>query len=61
MIKNLAKKTVVALMTGIVLSSCNGLFSNIYDEPAESTVSDYGFVQKPTDSTPGRVYIDATD
>lgn len=61
MIKNLAKKTVVALMTGIVLSSCNGLFSNIYDEPAESTASDYGFVQKPTGSTPGRVYINATD
>ena len=45
----------------MLLSACNGILSNIYDEPSTDAVSEYGFVSEATTTSPGSIYIDATD
>lgn len=45
----------------MLLSACNGILSNIYDEPSTDDVSEYGFVSEATTTSPGSIYIDATD
>lgn len=41
------------------LSSCEGIFSDIYDEPV--TTSEYGFVEPSTKGEAGKIYVNATD
>lgn len=45
----------------LLLSSCNGIFSGIYDEPIEEETSAFGFVNIDDTNNTGRIYIDATD
>lgn len=45
----------------MLLSACNGLFSSVYDTPDAATGSSYGFVNAATATTPGKIYVDATD
>lgn len=46
-------------VAAMLLPSCDDVLGDIYDEPA--AVSEYGFVKVCTDSTPGLIYINATD
>ncbi|MDE5960477.1 MAG: HmuY family protein [Duncaniella sp.] len=48
-------------VAAMLLSACNGILGNIYDEPAGDAVSEYGFVTEATTTSPGSIYIDATD
>lgn len=46
------------------LPACDGVLNGIYDDPATTTDSEYGFITNGTDNTggnAGRIYIDATD
>lgn len=45
----------------MLLSACNGIFSDIYDNPEVETTLEYGFLQSSTANTPGTIYINATD
>lgn len=45
----------------MLLSACNGIFGDLYDNPESEAVLDYGFLIPATPSTPGTIYIDATD
>ena len=45
----------------MLLSACNGIFGDLYDNPESEVVLDYGFLVPATPSTPGTIYIDATD
>ena len=42
------------------LSSCDGIFSDIYDNPQQTDVPEYGFIAPATQTVPGTIYIDAT-
>ncbi|WP_297063860.1 HmuY family protein [uncultured Duncaniella sp.] len=48
-------------VAAMLLSACNGILGNIYDEPAADAVSEYGFVTEATTTSPGSIYIDATN
>ena len=58
------KNSILTLATAVVimlLSSCSGIFDGIYDEPASSGKSEFGFVIEQTNSEAGTIYINATD
>ena len=40
--------------------ACNGIFSDIYDQPSPETENEYGFILVDESSHTGRIYIDAT-
>lgn len=44
----------------LLLSSCNGILSGIYDDPVTETADDYGFVSFNKSDNSGTIYIDAT-
>lgn len=48
---------VAAVLLLLWCSSCEGLFSGIYDEPVPDTRSEYGFVR--TDGNGGTIYLDS--
>jgi hypothetical protein len=47
-------------VAAMLLSSCNGLFEDIYDNVAEESVSEYGFTSPATDTQAGTIYVDAS-
>ncbi|MBJ2184457.1 MAG: HmuY family protein [Muribaculaceae bacterium] len=47
--------------SAVLLSACNGIFGDIYDDPAGEPDTGYGFVIESENSMPGTIYIDATD
>jgi hypothetical protein len=53
-------KFFVSGVAAMLLSSCNGIFEGIYDQPSDNTVSEYGFITAPSTPLPGTIYIDAT-
>lgn len=59
----MSKKIVSFLLAGVAvmsLSSCDGIFSDIYDNPQQTDVPEYGFIAPATQTVPGTIYIDAT-
>lgn len=59
----MSKKIVSFLLAGVAvmsLSSCDGIFSDIYDNPQQTDVPEYGFIDPATQTVPGTIYIDAT-
>lgn len=59
----MSKKIVSFLLAGVAvmsLSSCDGIFSDIYDNPQHTDVPEYGFIAPATQTVPGTIYIDAT-
>lgn len=59
----MSKKIVSFLLAGVAvmsLSSCDGIFSDIYDNPQQTDVPEYGFIAPATQTLPGTIYIDAT-
>ncbi len=42
------------------LPSCNGIFDDLYDDPAANTEQDYGFIARDETTHSGSIYIDAT-
>lgn len=44
----------------LLLPSCEGILSDIYDDPQQTDIPDYGFISAATQTTPGTIYIDAT-
>ncbi len=62
MIKLLRLSATIILMLPIM--ACNGIFADIYDSPEDNNgngESEFGFTVPCTESTPGTIYIDATD
>lgn len=56
------KKLKTILVSGVaamLLPSCNDLLGDLYDEPVAT--SEYGFVEVCTNTSPGLIYLDATD
>lgn len=47
-------------VAAMLLSSCNGLFDDIYDNVADDVVSEYGFTKLSSDVEVGTIYIDAS-
>ncbi len=47
-------------VAAMLLSSCNGLFDDIYDKVADENVSEYGFTKLSTDVGAGTIYVDAS-
>ena len=45
----------------LLLSACNGIFEDIYDEPLAEEKNEYGFIFVDSKTNTGRIYIDATD
>lgn len=45
----------------LLLPACNGIFSDIYDDPDQAAVSEFGFILNSTATEPGTIYINATD
>jgi hypothetical protein len=43
-----------------LLSSCNGIMNDLYDEPEESSTTEYGFLSKSDGSSIGEVYVNAS-
>lgn len=59
-----SKDIIISILTAgaaLLLSACNGIFSDIYDSPEVESTLEYGFLQSSTAKTPGIIYIDATD
>lgn len=60
-----SKTNIISFLTAgaaaMLLSACNGIFSDIYDNPESETTLEYGFLQSSTANSPGKIYIDATD
>lgn len=57
------KSLVFLVMTGAamtLLSSCNGILSDMYDSAEPTEDSDFGFSNVTTPGEPARLYIDAT-
>lgn len=57
----MSKKIVSFLLAGVAvmsLSSCDGIFSDIYDNPQQTDVPEYGFIAPATQTVPGTIYID---
>ncbi len=52
-------------MTGVMvmlsLSSCDGIFGDIYDDPLAEESKEYGFIYTDESTRTGRIYIDATE
>jgi hypothetical protein len=44
----------------MLLSACNGLFADLYDEAPATSTAEYGFTEEATATTVGRIYVDAT-
>lgn len=44
----------------VLLSACNGIFEDIYDEPQDLQSNDYGFIKVDEATNSGTIYIDAT-
>lgn len=53
------KVSLTTIAVAVILSSCNGMFSDIYDAPVSN--SEYGFIEINASEKPGMIYIDATD
>ena len=51
----------VGVMALLSLTSCQGLFENIYDAPQSAEDVKYGFIMHSNQTHIGRIYIDATD
>lgn len=54
-------RTILIVLTGValwLLSSCNGIFEWMYDEPG--TTSEYGFISIDEATSSGTIYIDAS-
>jgi hypothetical protein len=47
-------------VAALLLSSCNGLFDDIYDNVADDVVSEYGFTKISSDVEVGTIYVDAS-
>lgn len=45
----------------MLLSACNGIFSDIYDDVEASTTEEFGFMEPASETATGKIYIDATD
>lgn len=59
--KRIPKPLLIMLPAGaafLSLPSCNGLFNNLYDEPAAAT--EFGFIKTEQATGSGTIYIDAT-
>lgn len=57
-------KILAYLMAGaaaMLLPACNGIFGDIYDTVDDKVVPDYGFISEPSATSPGTIYINATD
>ena len=54
---------ILAVLCAAALSGCNGMFDSIYDDDrsADLASNEYGFQSEATSSTPGKIYVDATD
>lgn len=52
-------------MAGVIillsLSSCEGIFESIYDDPEKEDKEEFGFIHTDTDSNRGTIYINASD
>lgn len=61
---NISQK-IFYLISGVIvillLSSCSGIFEDIYDEPLPEEENEYGFIHIDNQKRTGRIYIDATD
>jgi hypothetical protein len=44
----------------MLLSACNGILSDIYDDAPASDMAEFGFTEAATATTTGRIYVDAT-
>ncbi len=44
----------------MLLSACNGIFSDLYDDAPASTAAEYGFIELATPTRVGKIYVDAT-
>ncbi len=44
----------------MLLSACNGLFGDIYDDAPATDTAEFGFTEAATTTTVGRIYVDAT-
>jgi hypothetical protein len=44
----------------MLLSACNGILSDIYDDAPASDTAEFGFTEAATATTTGRIYVDAT-
>lgn len=44
----------------VLLSACNGILEDIYDEPQTAEEATYGFIRMDDDGRSGTVYVDAT-
>lgn len=53
------KTSLLAGVATMLLSSCDGVFSDIYDDPVSN--SEYGFIEINASEKPGMIYINATD
>ncbi len=53
------KASLTTIAVAVILPSCNGMFSDIYDAPVSD--SEYGFIEISASEKPGMIYIDATD
>jgi hypothetical protein len=60
MIFKYIKSLILAGVAAMLLSSCNGLFEDIYDNIADESVSEYGFISLATDTQTGTIYVDAS-
>lgn len=45
----------------MLLSSCNGIFADIYDVVDDTAVNEFGFIVPSSETVSGKIYIDATD
>ncbi len=53
------KASLTTIAVAVILPSCNGMFSDIYDAPVSD--SEYGFIEISASEKPRMIYIDATD
>lgn len=49
------------VITLLSLSSCEGIFESIYDDPKKEDKEEFGFIHTDTDSNRGTIYINASD
>ncbi len=54
------KTVILSGVAAMLLPSCNDVLGDLYDDGMVAT-SEYGFVETSTGSTPGLIYINATD
>ena len=46
-------------MTLLSFPSCNGMFSDVYDDPIENEIKEFGFIEIDKTTNSGLIYIDA--